>query len=121
MKKTDMMKRSARQTATIADNPPRNLLLDDEVGALLDALKTDNIIVVLDSCYSGTATKALDIGQIRRKVRFMQPPSGDDFANPRHLFKDCAVRWEKGTSADSHSLLRLLPDRTGTGKHHYQR
>jgi len=66
----------------IADNPPRNLLLDDEVGALLDTLKTDNIIVVLDSCYSGTATKALDIGQIRRKVRFMEPPSGDDFANP---------------------------------------
>ncbi|GEM_PF-3100836 len=67
---------------SIADNPPRNLFIDDEVGDLLDALKTDSIVVVLDSCYSGTATKDLHIGQIKRKVRFMEPPSNSDFTNP---------------------------------------
>lgn len=71
----------------IAAYPPVNLLLDDEVGALIDALKTDNIVVVLDSCFSGTATKALDIMPVRRKVRFMEPPSKDDFTNPAKFTK----------------------------------
>jgi len=36
-------------------------ITDDELDALLDRLRSTEVIVVLDSCHSGTATRALDI------------------------------------------------------------
>ena len=36
-----------------------NAILDDELGTLLDLIPTNNVTVILDSCNSGTATKAL--------------------------------------------------------------
>ena len=36
-----------------------NALLDDELGNLLNQIPTENVTVILDSCHSGTGTKAL--------------------------------------------------------------
>jgi hypothetical protein len=93
----------------IAAYPPVNLLLDDEVGALIDSLKTDNIVVVLDSCYSGTATKALDIMPVRRKVRFMEPPSSDDFTNPARFTKPALSGDGKATGCSPVVLSACSP------------
>ena len=49
--------------------PPRydNLILDDEVGALFDALSDRQAYLVVDSCFSGTITRSLglDPGMVR--------------------------------------------------------
>lgn len=36
---------------------PEQLLLDDELGSLLDSLATRNVTIIVDACYSGTATR----------------------------------------------------------------
>lgn len=38
---------------------PKNVLLDDELGALLGKLRTNRVLVFIDACHSGTATKSL--------------------------------------------------------------
>jgi uncharacterized caspase-like protein len=38
----------------------KSLLLDDELGRWLDELRASDVTIVLDSCHSGTATKAFD-------------------------------------------------------------
>lgn len=42
------------------DNPDKkmNMIIDDEIGEILDRLKGRLIVMVLDSCYSGTAMKS---------------------------------------------------------------
>ncbi|TSA81431.1 DUF4384 domain-containing protein [Deinococcus detaillensis] len=40
-----------------------NLLIDDELGEAIAALPSNNVLVVLDSCFSGTATKSQITGQ----------------------------------------------------------
>ena len=39
------------------DPTPSTLLLDDELNVLLSRIKTNNVVVLLDSCHSGTATR----------------------------------------------------------------
>jgi hypothetical protein len=39
------------------DAQTATMLLDDELGALLRALRTNNVLVVLDACFSGTGTR----------------------------------------------------------------
>lgn len=36
-------------------------IVDDELGELLSKLRTRNVLIVLDSCHSGTATRSVDI------------------------------------------------------------
>lgn len=36
---------------------PRHLVLDDEIGAMLDRLRTENVTVIIDACFSGTVTR----------------------------------------------------------------
>jgi len=40
-----------------------NVLVDDELGSLLDGLPTTEVYVILDSCHSGTATRELGGGE----------------------------------------------------------
>ena len=39
-----------------------NVLVDDEMNALLGRLRTDDVLVFLDSCHSGTATMSSSVG-----------------------------------------------------------
>lgn len=39
------------------DPIPSTLLIDDDLNVLLSRIKTDNVVVLLDSCHSGTATR----------------------------------------------------------------
>jgi len=56
-----------------------NLIIDDELGAALERIPAKEVMVVLDSCFSGTATKALElpsgssIPYLRGKVREASP------------------------------------------------
>ncbi|MDQ7823925.1 MAG: caspase family protein [Candidatus Eremiobacteraeota bacterium] len=64
---------------------PRNLLLDDELGSFLGRIPARNLTVILDCCFSGTATRALsDTGTkglqggflteaVKKKIKFMNP------------------------------------------------
>ena len=49
--------------ASAAGAPPRyaNLILDDEVGALFDELADRRAYLIVDSCFSGTITRALSL------------------------------------------------------------
>ncbi|NCC26623.1 MAG: DUF4384 domain-containing protein [Gammaproteobacteria bacterium] len=40
------------------------ILVDDELGALLRQVPSRNVLVLLDSCHSGTGTRSLDVQQI---------------------------------------------------------
>lgn len=53
----------------------QNALVDDEIGAMLDALtdKGANVWVVFDSCHSGTATRAAPSGDDEVRVRQLPP------------------------------------------------
>jgi len=47
----------------------QNILVDDELGALLDQVQTDNVTIILDCCHSGTATKDLaNVGMSKSRV-----------------------------------------------------
>ena len=56
---------------------PENDLVDDEIDAMLSSLAAAEIIVILDSCSSGTATKVVGLqGRPRRLLRPLARPKG---------------------------------------------
>lgn len=57
---------------------PKNLLVDDELGMLLGKIPTKNVVVILDSCFSGTATKDFSF---QGKIKYMDI-EGKSFVNP---------------------------------------
>lgn len=52
-----------------------NALVDDEIGAMVDALRAKgaDVWVVFDSCHSGTATRAVDTGDDDVRLRQLDP------------------------------------------------
>ena len=52
-----------------------NALVDDEIGAMVDALRARgaDVWVVFDSCHSGTATRAVDAGDDDVRLRQLDP------------------------------------------------
>ncbi|MEO6332147.1 MAG: caspase family protein [Gemmatimonadaceae bacterium] len=65
---------------------PRQLLLDDEIGAMLDRLGTANVTMIVDACFSGTVTRGSpDTSSAAPVARGPRPPlnatlgSGDMF------------------------------------------
>lgn len=62
-----------------------NVLVDDELASLLDRLRTDDVLVFLDSCHSGTATKSFGRGGLpffegdAGRVRRPDGPAGTGF------------------------------------------
>jgi hypothetical protein len=52
------------------DPVPETLLLDDQLNVLLGRIKTNNVVVLLDACHSGTATRggAVDKRWVRAKA-----------------------------------------------------
>ncbi|MDQ2065961.1 caspase family protein [Xinfangfangia sp. CPCC 101601] len=52
-----------------------NALVDDEIGAMIDGLRAKgaDVWVVFDSCHSGTATRAADIGDDDLRLRQLDP------------------------------------------------
>lgn len=52
-----------------------HLIVDDELGSLMSHLPENSLCeVILDTCYSGTGLKAIDL-LLDRKPRFLPPPS----------------------------------------------
>ncbi|MES2461795.1 MAG: caspase family protein, partial [Armatimonadota bacterium] len=53
------------------DPVPGTLLLDDQLNVLLARIKTNNVVVLLDACHSGTATRggAVDKRWVRAKAK----------------------------------------------------
>ena len=60
-----------------------NALIDNEIGAALDAIRDKGafVWVVFDCCHSGTATRAAEVDdELERKVEFADLVGGDDAA-----------------------------------------
>lgn len=60
-----------------------NALVDDEIGAALDAIRDKGAFIwaVFDCCHSGTATRAAEVDdEMERKVEFADLVAGDDAA-----------------------------------------
>ena len=60
-----------------------NALVDNEIGAALDAIRDKGafVWVVFDGCHSGTATRAAEVDdELERKVEFADLVGGDDAA-----------------------------------------
>lgn len=51
-----------------------NYIIDDELSEWIGQVKTNNFTIILDSCYSGTATKQLGGGKAFGKVKFFKNP-----------------------------------------------
>lgn len=79
---------------------PRHLLLDDEINALLRALGTGNVTMIVDACFSGTVTRGSpDTSSTAPVARGPRPPpferiaAGDmlgDARNPSHTLLTAA-------------------------------
>ncbi len=54
-----------------------NALVDDELGALLDQLRTKNAFVLVDACHSGTATRDMSPGSVPKFWQWEGMPVGD--------------------------------------------
>ena len=66
---------------TDAARNPRTQIRDDELGELLDRFRTSRIVVILDSCHSGTATRSISKGS-QVKCMWDSRPSGAKAAAP---------------------------------------
>jgi hypothetical protein len=79
-----------------------NALVDDEIGAALDAIRDKGAFIwaVFDCCHSGTATRAAEVDdEMERKVEFADLVAGDDAA------RAAAVKlYEDATAAASRAL-----------------
>jgi uncharacterized caspase-like protein len=56
--------------ADVAFEHWNNDITDDELGSLLAQIRTDNLLVILDSCHSGTGTRRYDV--IPRRITFLE-------------------------------------------------
>lgn len=65
----------------------RNLIVDDELAEIFKTVPEGvNLEVILDSCFSGSATRELKKKHSGRKIRFMEPPLDHSFivdSNPK--------------------------------------
>lgn len=79
----------------------QNALVDDEIGAMIDAIRAKgaDVWVVFDSCHSGTATRAAPNDE---EVRMRQLPAG-------------ALRIPAAVMADAEGQSRALPDPRAQG------
>ena len=78
-----------------------NALVDDEIGAALDAIRDKGafIWVVFDCCHSGTATRAAEVDdEMERKVEFADLVGGDEAARAAALktYEDIAASASRG-------------------------
>jgi hypothetical protein len=56
---------------------PREVILDDEIRSALAALRTRNVTLILDACYSGTATRGPESAPLHRAKGPMIPAGGE--------------------------------------------
>jgi hypothetical protein len=89
-----------------------DVLLDDE---LYDALgKADaetRVVFVMDSCFSGTVTRALNVGAVRGKARYVRPPDMPLYARVVGQMRDLP---EEG-------MVELLLSACGPNEYSYER
>ena len=57
------------------DGALRDFLRDDEFGELLDAISANNVLVLVDACHSGTATKSFRSINERGTPKYLKNPS----------------------------------------------
>ncbi|MFZ1468605.1 MAG: caspase family protein [Paracoccaceae bacterium] len=101
-----------------------NALVDDEIGQLIDGLRAKgaDVWVVFDSCHSGTATRAAEIGDDDVRTRMLDPEvlgidmSAVDAAADRSLGEDprapAEVPVDVGTAAGSGSFAAFFAAQT---------
>src|SRR4029434_3790105 len=62
---------------------PSNLLRDDEFGELLRGIPSNRVFVLLDSCHSGTGTRAIDLGESPSDIQVRYIDAGVDLTASR--------------------------------------
>ena len=62
---------------------PSNLLRDDEFGELLRTIPSNRVFVLLDSCHSGTGTRAIDLGESPSDIQVRYIDAGVDLTASR--------------------------------------
>ena len=67
----------ARESVAVRDldDCAMGMILDDELADALDRLRERTVIVIADSCNSGTVTKGLRIGSLNAKARYFPFPT----------------------------------------------
>lgn len=73
------------------------MVIDDEIGALVDQLDGREVVILVDSCYSGTITRSLDGGE--RDPRYIKTPHlVEGSQKTRSLAEGMLVRGRSGRS-----------------------
>ncbi len=83
-------------------------IVDDEIDAILSQLKTDDVVIVLDSCHSGTGTRTG--GGVVCQRREVKPED----ERRLHLYKHLRVKRRDVVKTEEHYLLMTgaAPDQT---------
>lgn len=58
----------------------RQLLVDDELAEWISQLRAENVVLIADTCYSGTIHRGIRTFHIRQESRPLFPPLKDDIA-----------------------------------------
>jgi hypothetical protein len=102
------------QLATIQGKPSaRNVLIGHEFHKALTAIPSRNVLVLVDACHSGTATRAIDLADLSLGVRTAVPrvfsypgmPSGT-----RSTRSSPSTRGFEAPSADNYASLSAAQD-----------
>jgi hypothetical protein len=99
----------------------RGVLLGRELGAALRAIPSRNVLVLVDACHSGTATRNIDLGNLSLGVgsgvsKFFDYP-GMPQAAPVRATRDIEVP-KSGGSENYASVSAAQDDETATGTEH---
>ena len=99
----------------------RGVLLGRELGAALRAIPSKNVLVLVDACHSGTATRNIDLGNLSLGVgsgvsKFFDYP-GMPQAAPVRATRDISVSSSTG-SENYASVSAAQDDETATGTEH---
>jgi metacaspase-1 len=88
---------------------PSNLLRDDEFGELLRAIPSNRVFVLLDSCHSGTGTRAIDLGETPSDIQVRYFDAGVDLTASRAV-EAVDDRLPKGAARDRFVNLMAAKD-----------
>lgn len=91
----------------VANQTIEGSFVDDEFGALIDQLKTRNAYVYIDSCHSGTVTRAVGVSEeyVPKFFGYEGMPKGDG-----RLEGDALIQG-KGEADESHVLMTAATEK----------